>query len=317
MKNKLKILIPIAILIFLIWTITRNWLSIYIQIQSANFFLLFLSGSVLLFTHIGGAFFWHRILKSLSAKITFKEAFRIFVVSNFGRFIPGVIVHYIARVYLLRNLKFKTKDGVTSVFFEAYYTLVGAMIVSIFALPLALSYFKIHILFLSFFASNLLIIIFIMLTLILVLSLISHQALDIFLKVPFFNKFLPRKIKKRNWKEHVLLLTISSTLFLLDGAAFFLLSSAFIQTPINRVIDLAGLFSASWIVGFLTPIAPGGLGVSDLSFAFLLQYFYNFSLASFLVILFRFNLLFTEGIAFLFVIKLFGFNVINPQKKIK
>ena len=119
---------------------------------------------------------------------------------------------------------------------------------------------------------------------------------------------------KKNFKEHFILISISSTLFLLYGLGFYFISNAFINNGLLTFINLTGFLSISWIIGFLTPIAPGGLGVSDLSFAYFLSPFYGFSLASFLVVIFRFCLFISEGLMFLIIMKIFKFNILSSLK---
>lgn len=305
MRKILKTLLPISILIFLIWTIIQQWSFIGGKISSANPILLFASFLIIILTYIGGAFFWYKILLAISFKTPFKEAFRVFIISNFGRFIPGVFLHYVARVYLSQGLGLGAKEGISAVFLEAYYTLAGAVIVGIFALPLVIKFIDPLWLF--------------TLSLALVAALIIISPLKLFLqlkRIPVLGRKVPSIIYKKELRTHLGLLGLSAFLFLLYGVAFFLLSFAFVPNPVFKVADVSGLLALSWILGFITPVAPGGLGISDLSFAFLLSSFYNFSLTSFLALVFRFSLFAAEGLMFLSVIKFFGFDVISsPRKK--
>jgi len=302
MKNFIKISVPILIFLFLTWRIGQNWQLIEDRVFSVNFPLFILALVVLVMTHVGGSFFWHKILLILSLKIPFKESFRIFVISNFGRFIPGVILHYAARVYLGKKIGLGVKEGILSVFLEAYYTFAGGVIVSILALPILSNFI------------SLIWLLPISLTLIfLILVLPPRTIFDLASKIPILGKKIPIAGFQVKYWEHYFLIGISAGLFLLNGMAFFLLASTFIENPFSRIFTLTGLFSSAWLVGFLTPVAPGGLGVTDLSFAYLLTTYYNFPLASFLAVAYRFGLLVTEGVVFLFVIKLFGFNLVGKK----
>lgn len=310
MQKVLRLIIPISILLFLAWTITVNWPSVKKQLILTNPLLLAASILTLTITHLGGAYLWYRILKIISVKISFKEAFRIFIVSNFGRFIPGVVMHYIARVYLGKTIGLSVAHGTSSVFLEAYYTLVGAIVIGMLSLPviskLVVERLQVNIW---------LFLILVAVILILILAVPVRRIFMLLVKVPYLGKYVPVMGLKENFKEHLVLIGISSLLFLLYGIAFYFLSSSFADNPLQRVIDLSGLISVAWITGFLTPVSPGGLGVSDLSLAFLLTPFYSFSLASFLVIIFRLSLFIAEGLIFLLVVKMFGFDVTKPYRK--
>lgn len=304
MKRILKIIIPVAILLFLIWTIISQWAGIENEIVAANPILLLTSFFLLVVTYVGGAFFWHSILKAVNFKTSFKQAFRVFIISNFGRFIPGVVLHYIARVYLTKGLGLGVGKGITAVLLEAYYTLGGAVIVSVLSLSIILKYV------------NLFWLLPVWLVFIgLVIFVLPSRIFLLLVMLPYLRKRIPAVSFKVSIKQHLFLLSLSVVLFLIYGLSFFLLSSAFFYNPLARILEITGLLSASWVIGFITPVAPGGLGVADLSFAYLLQPLYSFSLASFLVVSFRFCLFLAEGLTFLLVIKLFGLNVIDVKKK--
>lgn len=312
MGKVLKILVPASILLFLVWIILQNWLSIREQFNHANLIFICLSLLILLLVNFGGAFFWYKILKTLSAKIIFKEALRIFIVSNFGRFIPGVFIHYVARVYLVKKLGLSAKEGISSVFLEAYYTLAGAMIVGLISLSTVLKLLSKRLLW-----NEQLITIILIFILIFILFVPAKTICKFISKIPVMGKYVQITDIKQNFWEHLGLIIISSTLFLLYGLGFYFLSVAFLNNNLIDIISSTGLLSVSWIIGFLTPIAPGGLGVSDLSFAYFLSPFYGFSMASFLVVIFRFCLFITEGLMFLIVMKIFNLNIVSSNIKLK
>lgn len=308
MKKVLRILVPASILLFLVWTLVVHWSTVAGKITSANPIPLFISLLVLILTFIGGAYFWYKILQVLSVRISFKEAFRIFIISNFGRFIPGVVVHYVARVYFAKGLGLSVSESLSSVFLEAYYTLIGALIVSMLSLPTVLKLVtKTSVdIWLSWVLATTI--------LVLIVVIPTKKIFVLFSRMPILGRALPPQGITGGFKEHLMLIGISTNLFLLYGIGFYLLSASLIGSSITHILDFSGLLSTSWIIGFLTPVAPGGLGVSDLTFAFLLTPFYSFSVASFLALAFRLGLLLAESIVFLVVIKLFGLEVTAPGK---
>ncbi len=304
MQKIFKLLIPISVLLFLVWTISKNGPLVWGQISTANLVVVLISMGFLSLTYLGGAFLWFLILKDFSKQVKFGEVFRIFIVSNFGRFLPGVALHYIARIYLSKSLGLKVSDRVSAVVLEAYYTLAGGIIVSLLALPIAVEFVAAPWLLYPAAAGLLIIII-----------LASPRvAFLLASKLPFVGKHIPTKAGKTSTLHHVKLIGISVGLFLIYSLAFNILVSAFTGNSFSRLSETAGLLSASWVIGFLTPIAPGGLGVSDLSFAFMLQYFYNLSFASFIALTFRFLLFVVEGIMFVLVLKLSNFDLLNFKK---
>lgn len=307
-QKVLKVLIPLSVLFFLIWTILNNGSFVWDQIITANPIFICLAVFVLGLTYLGGAYLWFLILKDFSKEVEFKEVFRIFIVSNFGRFLPGVALHYIARVYLSKSLGLSVSERVSAVVLEAYYTLTGGVIVAMLALPVIVR-----------FASSpwLLYLVAVgLLTLIFIAP--PRIAFLLVSKLPIFGKYIPAVDRnKTNKRRHLKLIGMSVGLFLVYGIAFNILISAFDGNLPPRLLEITGLLSASWVIGFLTPIAPGGLGVSDLSFTFMLQNFYSLSFASFTALTFRFLLFVAEGIMFILVLKLSNFDIVNFKKMSK
>lgn len=304
-QKVLKTLIPLSVLFFLIWTIFNNGSFVWNQIITANTIFICLTVFVLGLTYLGGAYLWFLILRDFSKEVEFKEVFRIFIVSNFGRFLPGVALHYIARVYLSKSLGLNVSERVSAVVLEAYYTLAGGVIVAMLALPIAVK-FTTSPWFLYLIAAGLLTLVF-----------MAPPSIAFLLasKLPIIGKYIPVLDRKKTKKgSHLKLIGISVGLFLIYGAAFNILISAFTGNLPLRLSEITGLLSASWVIGFLTPIAPGGLGVSDLSFAFMLQHFYNLSFTSFIALTFRFLLFVAEGIMFVMVLKLSNFDILNFKK---
>jgi len=298
-KRALKVLVPLIILIILGRAIIENWIQIQEKLVLNNpiYFLLFILCLVL--THFAGAYFWFKVTGLYSSKVSFKESFRVFVVSNFGRFVPGIALHYAARVYLSKKLGLKIKEGVSLVVLEAYYTLAGAFVLSFTAFPVVLV--KIP--------NSWLITLLFFVALLLIFLTPPQIVFNLLKKVSYFRKIIP-EFKNFSFNWHIMLLLIPILSFFLNGLAFWFLSASLHEIELSKLIPIIGLFCISWAIGFLTPVAPGGLGVTDLSLALLLGSFYDFSFASFLVLVYRFGLIFSEGIVFLFVVKLYGFNMV-------
>lgn len=287
-KTILKVIIPSIILLFLTITIFKSWSEIKDQFVPAS--PIFFVGAFfsLIITFLGGAFFWKSILSSLNFPVPYFEALRIFTISNFGRFVPGVIVHYLARIYMSKKIGLSIKQGSITVILEAYYTLSGAYIVGLLGIASLLKLIN--------FPPGLLFIY------ILVAVLILTVPLRIIIpRIPFLEKKIPEMIKI-DYSGHFFLNLVSVALFMLNGLAFYLLCFSFFGLDFGQIWLITGLFALSWITGFITPVAPGGLGVSDLSFVFLLSPFYTLPQASFLVIIYRIILLAAEGFVFIAVL---------------
>lgn len=289
-KKIISVFFPLGVVIFLFYTIVKSWDKIIPYLISADFKFILLSISVLIITYIGGAYLWQTILKSFKVGISFNEALRIFTISNFGRFIPGIILHYAARAYLAKKININMSVSSGSVMLEAYYTFCGAMIMAFFVISDLERNIR--------FPSPYLYIYFLFLLIILISPNFLFKT---FKKVPLIGKKITNLNFSLTYIKHLYFLLFSVSLFFLNGLAFYFLNIAFDKYDYSLFV-LTGLFSSSWIVGFLTPVAPGGLGISDLSLAYLLSFKYHFAFASFLVLLYRIGLLLSEVLVLLIVV---------------
>lgn len=296
MKKILKLTVPLLIISFLLFIVIKNWQSVDFDIKKINFSFLFLALVTLVFANIGGAIFWKSLLSFFSFELSFKQALRIFTISNFGRFLPGVAIHYFARIYLSKSSGLSLAKSTSTIILELYYTFCGGLITSLFSLNFLLSRFNL--------LSNFYYLIILGFVVFLILN--PRKIFLYIRKIPFFNKKVP-EIQNLSFNNHLKLLLFSSFLFLLNGFAFYLLFLA-INNSISFLL-ISGLFSLTWLIGFLTPLAPGGLGVSDLSLAFLLSSSYSLPLASFLTVMYRVLLICSELLVFLIVMILNNFNL--------
>ena len=57
------------------------------------------------------------------------------------------------------------------------------------------------------------------------------------------------------------------------GSGFFLLCAGFYPVSWHNMLPFAGIFSLSWVIGFLAFITPSGLGVREGAMALLLAPF--------------------------------------------
>lgn len=304
LKKILKVTIPISVIAFLVLTVAKDRETVSLQLNSANPFFILCSVAVLVLTFLGGAFFWQIILGSLNYNLTFKRSLKIFIVSNFGRFIPGVFLHYIARVYMAKKAGIGVASSAVSVLLEAYYTFCGAAIISIFGMTFIIDWLKLPGVYIYIY----------LLFLILIISLNPKFVFKTSKKIPILKSKVTSLNFDINYTAHLKLLLLSSFLFFLNGLAFYLLSLAF-KNGVFSLLELSGIFSASWIIGFLTPVAPGGLGVSDLSFAYLLSSRYEFAIGTMLVLLYRAGLIVSELLVFLAVLWMSKLDILDIKAK--
>ena len=93
-------------------------------------------------------------------------------------------------------------------------------------------------------------------------------------------------------------LLIYALAFLITGAIIGLLLRAFYNVETANLLFHTGLFSLAWLVGFVTPGAPAGLGIRDAILVTGLSAVYGAGIAIGLTILLRIITIAGDGLSF-------------------
>lgn len=242
------------------------------------------------------AFTWHLVLKSLRVNINFLNSYKIWVISNSSRYIPGGFWHYLGRVFLSKTYGIKKSKATTSLIIESAITLLtGCLVVitSIIFFNLEIDFFKILFIIAGLIVLSLSIIIF------------SNRKVNILI-LTFFTKISGKKIPTDlNLRGSFLPLLIGSCFlqFIIDGILLFFVTTSITNINFESAPVFIGIFALSWMIGYLSFLTPAGIGIQELGIAMLLSLYIPFPTASLVAILFRLALIFGElcSIAFVFM----------------
>lgn len=270
-KQILRVVVPVAIGIFLVWQIYANWQEVAYQLRDTYpifFILAFLANLTLYPLWLAG---WYIILRALGQKVSFIEAFRIGVVANFAKYLPGVVWQYLGRIELAKTAGVSRPVGLASLAYEIVIYLIGGGIwaLLIFGKPFVL------------------------------VGLVG--AAVTWFGLPYIFKLLRNRFArfeeipdtKIPLKTMITVLIVNVLDFFVTGLALYLILAAFGPSTLDP-IKLTAIYAFSWIVGYLTFIAPGGLGVADVTLAGLLAPHLGIGFASLVAILMRLIILGNE-----------------------
>lgn len=286
----------VSIIFFILGNnILKNWSAITHYHWQFNFF----NSLALLFLLVGIYFVnglsWFLVYRSMGIKITYFKSLKILLLGNVARFIPGGVWQYASRAFLAKQEKIDGSITATAILIETIFTLsVGVILVSTIGLfwRLPVSYKSLELL---------LSIIFL---LILIVFLLRNKKFTSYL-LKIIQKFTRKgKITSINIPPHwVVILGISYLLqFLIDGSVLFFLISNVIVINFQDFFAVIGIFTISWLLGFISFFAPSGLGVQEITLAGMLSFYIPLSLAPFIAIIFRVVLLISEALMILFVL---------------
>lgn len=291
----IKFIVPLFLISFLTWNIIRDWQLVYpywLDFKPTPIIIAFL---FFLAIYPEGALSWYVILRKMGFKVPIKDSIKVWVISTASRYIPGTIWQYLGRVEIAhRVLDLARKETIISLLFEIFIGVTASIVIALFALPFIFT-LKIPIESWMFLLP---------LILIPLHPNISKRIIEILAKL--LKKEFKANFSSLGIKETLLVFFFSSLNFFLNGAAlFFLISSLYHDKSID-FLQITGIYSLSWIIGYVSIFAPAGIGVAEASLAYFLSFTMPFALSSLIALSYRFFLTLAELTIFILSLKLGG-----------
>ncbi len=201
------------------------------------------------------AYAWMILLRGSGGTTSLRRSYVLIGKSQIAKYLPGNIFHFVGRVALGAAEGIPAEAVVLSMGVETVTLAVTAAIISAVGLSLG----GVRLIWLeSLLAGRLQVyVVLIIVAAILILSVVALGVRRVRLWIVQRAAYLhPRRV--------VLAMLIYACVFLVDGVAIFWLVSGFlgIETTI-RWYEFAWGFSLAWLVGFVMPGAPGGIGIRE------------------------------------------------------
>lgn len=229
---------------------------------------------------------WHYILLSLNQNINYKDNLRIWTFSNLARFIPGSVFQYPSRVLFLQKYNIPKKVSVVALFLEFALNIgVGIFVIALFSLftrPSNNLDYAIQM-------SSLIVLLGIFCWLIL-LNNLSKQIIKL------LNRF-GIDLPQISIKYLVYACILFFILFILGGISLLFVTRNITPVELNSIFEFIKIYALSWLIGYLVVLAPGGLGVQEITMSTLLGKIIPVPVALIIVIVFRIVLYISELIA--------------------
>lgn len=188
---------------------------------------------------------WTMLLATLGVPTRLSLGVGIFLVSQFGKYLPGNVGQHVGRVTLSTRLGLPMRPVITSMLLE---TVLVLGIVLLLGLPVLLGYFQLAPLMALGAALAALLA---AATLALRRQPVSQARDDI------------KEAAGGKLKGFACVGLLLGAGVVLSSGGLVLLDPSFLATP-GTVLKVASLFCAAWLAGFLTPGAPAGLGIREL-----------------------------------------------------
>ncbi|NCS03412.1 MAG: UPF0104 family protein [Microcystis aeruginosa Ma_QC_C_20070823_S13] len=250
LKKFLRWLIIGGTLFFVLSNLKNNWDNVTsVRIENHGWLFLFLALVTTIIAQIWAGWVWTWILKSYQQTIKPSTGIGIYMITNLGKYLPGNIGHFYARIVAINKAGSDWGTASLSVVLELLLLVCAALAIAV--IGSGLGWMK---------SSSSLGI------QILVLGLILIGIHPKFLNYPL--KILSQKKKIAQepvyLTKYPLVPLLGETGFLLWRGAGFILAWMVLKmiTP-AQILPLLGTFSFAWLLGLVVPGAPGGLGVFE------------------------------------------------------
>lgn len=265
-KQILRGLIFGVTLFFLGKALKDYWYEVItIQVDALAWAILSIATGVTLLAHIWGGWIWTWILHDLNQPVRCVEFIQVYLKTNIAKYLPGNIWHHYGRIVAAKNAQIPVSAATLSVLLEPLLMAAAALImIIIFGNQFAPNYTAGSVQILQFFS------------LAVVLVAVHPRFLN-----PVICWCEKIKVKRSTTgpnvpfqvKVYPLRALLGELGFLvLRGSGFVLTVFALTPLHLNQLPLLLAAFSFSWLLGFLLPGAPGGLGVFEVTAIALLQH---------------------------------------------
>lgn len=258
-KRVVQIGLPIIVLGFFLYYAVHNWNALAAHSFQWNPWLLALSLLGFIVQEITFGLIWRAILARLGAKLGMRTSLRIYLASEFVRYIPGNVWHVLTRILWVSKYGVSRTTAFASMTIELITKLAAGVLV-----------FAVSLLFwhdigaVGSFLSSWFIVIF-GIAIILALAIGLHPRV-----LNGFLNFALRIIKRQpvtltvRYRDIVLVTLLWSGSWLIAGGAFYLMVLAlWPTTPIAALPICVGIYAIAWDIGFVSFITPSGLGFRE------------------------------------------------------
>lgn len=256
------------------------------RIQITDIILLILY--ILVVTN--GCLIWHTLMKGFTDfKMPFLKSLHIFFLAQLAKYAPGNIGHHVGRLYLTKKYQYNSLQVISAMIIENILPIIASCVFILYLLYVnqtsiteytqtqlgnnALVYALMPIV-LIFFA----------------VFFIRNKILRI------SRKYVDENMRFRN----ILMSLILSFLnFIVLGFILLFLIKNHFSTTHDDFVLITSIFAVSWLLGFVTPGSPGGIGVREALLVLFLTPLYGEAISVWLSIMLRIITTVGDGLAFL------------------
>lgn len=264
-KSFFRIILSTVIVASIFYFLLTDLLNNYHMLSSYDLEIEYwrMSGSLLLLVMVFlfHPVAWMLILGEMSEKMGFRKTFSILYISQLGKYVPGKMWSYVGQMYLAEKEGIhKEKTLISSILFQLLsmgttVVFFGVSLLMWDNIPLPLRLFGVP----SFVA--------------VVLIFLKVDGLNWFIRL-IVNRIFRRELFVRlKFGTVAAVITVFLGSWIAYSIAYFCFIRSFYLIDPIQSICFSGIYAISWLVGYLSFLTPGGLGVREGMQVFLLSQF--------------------------------------------
>ncbi len=265
-KKKLRWIFFTLSLLVIIVILRDSWQDIQnIHIRPHGYLFLFLSLLIIFFTNIWSGFLWVYILRSCQQPIKINHGLRIYLITNIYKYLPGNIGHFLKRIYELQKLGYSASIVSIGIVIEPFLMALSALLITL----------LIYIVDTTKITVNISILFLYLIPIVITLVIIHPFFLN---KIVIYLSKKKYKILESENKNHIrkypgLIILGEVGFILLKAQGFILTLMSFTPVSLDHFLTLISSFSFAWLLGLVTPGAPGGIGIFEVTILQMLSSF--------------------------------------------
>ena len=263
----LKITLTSVVVYFVYNQVRNNWAEIQNYQWQIDYWMLALSVLAGLGTFVIMASNWRRMILGFGYKVSLAKSFRIFYLSDMGRYIPGKIWPLLGILYLTKKEGIPPEQATASFVLVQMFAIPASLLVFVVALQVEPGLLVDQVAVLGANSTYLLTAVWIMISALLVLW--PQRLLKLGNAV--LRRFSRPEVQFELDKKVALRLFVGYAIgWFCYGIAFYLFVKSVMPQADLSLIAAAGIFNAAYQIGYLTLFAPGGLGPREMVMGFML-----------------------------------------------
>lgn len=266
-KRALQIGVLTLILGYLVYYIHQEWQQLAAHPFQWNPWLLALAFAGFLLQELSYGLIWRFVLARLGSRLDLRAALRIYLASEFVRYIPGNVWHVLTRILWVGKYGVSRPVAFASMTIELITKLAAAALIFACSLLFWGDVGTVH----ALIQGKPFVITFGLLTIVALFVVLHPRVLTLLLNIALrFLKRDPVVLTVRY--SDILLVTLAwSASWIIAGCAFYVMILALWPAmPLAALPVCIGIYAIGWDIGFVSFITPGGLGFREGAIAGLL-----------------------------------------------